>query len=214
MTLLLNLWRRFLTWIRGEAPKSLPPIVYVDRDGVGWTRHPDWLNGTHPDEGQHDSWKRDLRIFLWRAAHGLPDTPGSLNLKVLGLEDRYETVPFLMPVGQQLAEASRRLGFYQLAKAAMPEILDEDLQAVYARHELAVKAEAERMFAHNTKTLGTWDPVRMGGEFRFETVDQTVEMLTLGPFDGKPDNAPLKPLDLSQTSVSPDRFTAVRPRSA
>jgi hypothetical protein len=185
----------------------LPPIVYVDRDGVGWTRHPEWLLGEYPDEGQHDIWKREMRVFLWRALHG-PEEAGSMNIRVVGLEDRLETIPTLFPVGQQLAEASQRLGFMRLARAAMPEIADADLLKVHAKHEQAVKAEADRRHAHNTKTAETW-PTH-AGPFHFDSREQTIALLTLGPPNGKPNNAPLNPINLKEEALPRAQFSAPR----
>ena len=124
--------------------------------------------------------------------------------------DRFESVPTLYPVGQQLAEACRRLGFIQLARAAMPEMDDSALRVVYDKHEAEVMVEAQRRFDFCTKQAQNWDPARMGREFEFETVEQTAALLSFGPFEGKPENKPLRTLDLSTPSQPHEQFTAAR----
>ena len=98
LSLLTRAWDHFF------APPR-PPIVYLDGDGVGWRKRPEWQDASSPDEGQHDWAKRQMRIFLWRAHQHLQREATtdvciesgveSIDMRVLGLGDRRETAPQL-----------------------------------------------------------------------------------------------------------------------
>ena len=189
MRWLTRVWDRVMVALRLRRPR--PAILYVDRDGVGGRKPPEWLSAQWPDEGQHESWKREMRVFLWRASAGMDAGPGMIDMHPLGLSRHRESVPYLWPVNLQLAEASRRLGFSALARAAMPELPVAELRVIYDRHELEVGIEARRRVDLNQKTEAAWDARRMGGPFTYESAEQTTAVLTLGPFDGPADAQPL-----------------------
>lgn len=210
LALLRRAWRALLAWVRGEPERALPEIVYVDRDGVGWRERPEWQDADQPDRGQHDCWKRDMRVFLYRAL--LPDGAGEarvLDMRVVGLGNLVEIVPTLYPLGQQVADACRRLGFAELSRAAMPGLGDDDLRAIYDRQERAVAAEAERRRLVVAATGATWDEARMGYPHQHDDEEQTVALLTVGPFS-RPGGAPLLPLALDVPAGNTDEFTARR----
>lgn len=207
---MVRLFHWFLSLFRRKLPDRKPPeeapIVYTDPNGVGWTRHPNWQDADAPDEGQHDCWKREMRVFLWRALHDHEDR--RLDMRLVGLGTRVESVPNLFPVGMQLAEASRRLGFVSLAEAALPGVTERELRVVYDRHETSVLREAGRRAAHNAQTLQAWDPIRMGGPFVSDGFNDTVAELTLGSFERR---AILLPLAISTPlSAAPAAFTRSR----
>lgn len=177
-----------------------PPTVFVDDSGVAWPRHPDYQNADKPDEGQHDVWKKDLRIALWRFLNDRT-TPGVLNLEPLGFGRRSESVPVLFPVGEQLAQKCRTLGFFNLAKASMPEATLDELNRFHAANEQAVQVEAQARFERTSATAKSWDATRMGYAYTAPTFQETVQALTLGPFTGASDSAePLQPIPLEQTT--------------
>ncbi len=205
---LTNLYDRLLVALR--LRRARPPILYVDRAGIGWCKPPEWLTAEWPDEGQHDAWKMDMRVFLWRAAHGLDPAPRVLDMRPLRISHHFEQVPRLWPVGQQLAEVSRRLGFQSLAKAAMPELHEDALRGIYDRHEQEAIVEARLMLDRNKTTAASWDAKRMGGPFTYETEEQTIGRFTLGPFEGAA--AQLNPLPLRLSDPPDTRQYARRVR--
>ena len=205
----------FLTWLRGlwlsflllTRRRWLAP--YVDDQGQGWRERPDWQDATAPDRGQHESWKRDMRIFLHRYRNRLPEAPGVLPLSEVGLGDRLEQVPVLFPVGLQLAAVSRKLGYLALARAAMPEAEEAALLAAYSENEHRVQLEAVRRFAQNRKTAESWSPA--WGGFNPDSEEETVTLLTLGPLESVAGAAPLEPIRLS-AAEPPDYRQFTRPK--
>ena len=203
---LLSLYYRF----RYPLPPAEPLQLYIDENGVPWPRHPDHQNADQPDEGQHDIWKKDMRIFLWRTIHG-PEQAGSMPLAALGFGRRSEVVPVLFPVGEQLAAQSRKFGFLNLACAAMPEATPEQLRWAYERNEIAVLEEARVRRVRNERTAATWDVARMGYDHQYEEEAQTIAQLTLGAYMPAPPGAIiLTPLALAQDYLSHAEFTRVR----
>lgn len=190
---------------RMEPTTPGAPARYASSDGaeyVLFARPADYQDADKPDEGQHDIWKKDLRIALWRTIHG-PAEPGFMDMSPLGLGKRSEQVPVLYPFGEQLAGMCRKLGFLNLARAAMPEATEDQIRYAHSRNEIAIKEEATRRAQLNAATLASWDAARMGGRFSPETEDQTVSSLSLGPFQNPPGVAPLKPLKLRSTDPVP-----------
>lgn len=83
---LLSWWWSFKLW---WTPPELPPIVFTDTNGIGWTRTPDYQEAWQPDTGQNDVFKR----LLW------------------------ESMMQGAPVSVDLAAACQRLGFCYLAQS-------------------------------------------------------------------------------------------------
>lgn len=185
---------------RFSAPVERPRELYVDESGVSWPRHPNYQDPDQPDEGQHDVWKKDLRIAIWRFQHSLY-APGSINLEPVGFGRRSEAVPHLFPLGEQLAAKCRTLGFLNLAKAAMPEATEYDLRKFQEANEQAVRDEAQARYMRGLRTQETWDPVKMGYSFEAPSVQETIQSLTTGPFVGATETAePLTPVPLTEAS--------------
>ena len=209
MKLLLTYWRSFLSWLRNDtAEDPKPRLVYVDADGVGWCRRPDYQDASEPDTGQHDTWKREMRVFLFRALNGESEASGMLDMRRVGVGERMENVPNLYPMGMQVADACRRLGFSRLARSAMPGISGDALELFYEKHEAAVVREAERRFADCVKLRDGWDEARMGRPFLFESVEETVALLTVGPLHGVDTPTLLVPFEpLAVAGLSHDHFT-------
>lgn len=186
-------WHRFVCWVLRR-----PPILFVDADGVGWRKPPHWQDPTWPDEGQHDWAKIQMRIHLWRVVHGLPETPDHLDMSEIGLGNRRGQVPYLWPLGNQLAEACRRLGYLRLAQAAASDFADgKDFRRAWTQACRAAEEEAKRREKVNERTAYNWDP-EVNGELVTPSYKETVAEFTPGAFD-RPDldlAKPLKPIDL------------------
>lgn len=192
-----------LTRVEPSTPGA--PARYISPDGaeyVLFARPADYQDADKPDDGQHDVWKKDLRIALWRSIHG-PVQPGLMDMSPLGLGRRSEQVPVLYPFGEQLAGECRKLGYLNLARAAMPEASDDEIQQAYHNNAQAVRDEAARRAQLNAATSASWDTARMGGRFSPETEDQTIASLSLGPLQNPPGVAILKPLRLRSTEPTP-----------
>lgn len=206
----LRYWRYFY-----PAPPAPPKaFAYYDNQGNGHIRNPGWLLAGAPDEGQWDGMKRQMRIVLWRAQHGLPMEAGTLDMRPVGvalrplhlrsdvkladINELPEEVPALYPLSGDLASACREHGFMRLAIAAMPDARYTLLRAVHEAHEAAIRADAARRQEQNLATQAN-PPLGMNlAKFRFETEEQVIAMLTLGALD-RPDleqAAPLVPLRL------------------
>lgn len=188
----LDLYYRFWYPLPADEPQAQ---LYVDQNGVAWPRHPDHQNVDQPDEGQHDIWKKDMRIFLWRALWG-PEEPGVMALEPLGFGRRTETVPVLYPVGEQLAAQARKFGFPNLARAAMPEITEAQILNIYHRNEVAVRAEAQLRAERGARVATTWDEARMGYAYQVPLAEDVVAQLTLGPCETPLGAITLKPVPL------------------
>lgn len=221
--------RAFLTTPEPEAAEpSIPPIYdappnltrdptstvpeYVTPEGDAYTlfaHRPNYHDADQPDEGQHDVWKKDLRIAIWRYLHGTPE-PGTLSLAPLGLGPRTERVPVLFPLGEQLAEVSRKFGFLNLAEAAMPEAKREQLVEFYQQNAAAVRVEAAERCARNAATGETWDESRMGRTFTFDSESQVIRALSLGPLERPAGAVVLNPIKLRQPPIDYRNLTAVR----
>jgi hypothetical protein len=165
-----------------------PPIVYLDQDGCGWRELPDYADAHQPDWGQHETWKREMRVWLYRVLHDHVSL--SLNMKLVGLGSRTESVPVLLPMGLQLADACRRLGYRQLAEAAVPDLgtwvsdPEEALLRAFTQNARAVEEEADRREAMNARTRASWKPEHHGGaEFNPDSRETTVALLSVGEFD-------------------------------
>jgi hypothetical protein len=165
---------------------ALPPIRHVDADGTGWRAPPDWHEPYQPDEGQHDMWKREMRLWLWRMANHHEALRCNLRDAGITLRDQWQNAGALLPAGMDLAMAARRLGFLRLAQAAMPNASPSFLASCWEQHEAAAKAQAADQYARCAEVAKTWDPVTRGGPFRFDTEEQTLAMLTFGAFDVPP----------------------------
>ena len=139
----------------------------------------------------------------------------SIDMRVLGLGDRRETAPQLWPVGLQLAEISRRLGFVPLALAS-GHGLDLDLSAlqrIHARHEEEVAREAQRRKDANDATAKNWNAARMGYSHTADPPEHTLATLTLGPFDARPAGAAeLQDITLNAEATPVPAYTRSRAR--
>lgn len=214
---LLATWSRFLSWLRGDMPAlDKPEIRYVDADGVGWTATPDYHESWHPDEGQHETWKREMRIWLWHAQH---PSARSVDLRDLGLSrtPRVQPLPLSpLPMGSDLAASCRRLGFARLALAAGARDMGWTFDAIkdlHEHHEDAVFVEARRRFEVNTARAKTWDvPAR--GPFIFDSAVDTVALLSCGEFGGPliPQGRTLAPLEPLRVSADADASAFTRAR--
>lgn len=202
-TYILSLYYRFRYPLPAE---DSPAQLYIDADGVPWPQHPNYQDADLPDIGQHDIWKKDMRIFLWRTIHG-PKQAGAMALEPLGFGRRSEVVPVLFPVGDQLAAQSRKFGFLNLARAAMPEATDEQLRWAYERHEIAVREEARARRERAERHAANWDESRMGYPYQCDTEDQTVSQLTLGSYTPVPGATTLQPLSLLPVNANPPSYT-------
>lgn len=145
---------------------------------------------TAVDCGQHDVWKRQMRLDLWRFLHG-KHAAGLIDLREVGLRSPSkgagECVDFhsaLFPLKPDACAASRRLGFRRLCVATglAHSENDPELSEFYAAHNAAARAEAERAFAVNKATAQSWPEAR--GPFVYDSVEVTLSILALGPFDG------------------------------
>lgn len=165
---------------------TLPPIRHVDADGTGWRAPPDWHEPYQPDEGQHDMWKREMRLWLWRMATKHEESRCNLRDAGVTVRDQWQNAGVRLPAGLDLAMACRRLGFLRLAQAAMPEASPSFLASCWEQHEAAARAQAAAQYARCAEIAKTWDPVTRGGPFIFDTEEQTHAMLTFGAFDEPP----------------------------
>lgn len=207
-------WGRRLLGMEEAAER--PPILWVDDSGGGWRQPPDWQEPHYEDIGQHDTWKREMRIFLWRVRGGGSPLPGVVNLRDVGLSDtsRPQAVPRLWPVGVQLAEASRRLGFLRLAQAAMPEADAEWLRCVWLEHARKVEEEAE-------SRRSTIEEINRRGPVPSRTTPDEAARearidLDIGPLDLPDDEprAPLRSLDVAQPARPEHHARYTKTRSA
>lgn len=198
---------------RLEAEK--PPIRYTDPDGVGWRAPPDWHEPYTPDEGQHDMWKREMRLWLWRMRTGHEASRCNLKDAGIAVRDQWQNAGFLLPAGSELASAARRLGFLRLARAATgedPQWGTDELRMYYDRHQAAARALAQELYTGNAERAKTWDTVARG-PFNFDSEETTFSMLDFGSFmadpfvpDGKA-LQPLKPFELPTASADWRAFT-------
>lgn len=187
----------FWSWVTGHP---LPQIVYTDDAGQGWTAHPDQHEAWAPDQGQHETWKREMRILLWRYLNDHTKA-GTVNLKDVGLSASPRSYPvgWLLPMGQELAHACRRLGFSQLAACAYPGL---DSTPVYNAIIQAISKEAE----------GRVSRCAMSDDIE-DIQDETNRTLYPGAYLGEPlpsnrVRAPLAPLVLSTDPIHFEHLTA------
>lgn len=175
------------------APPA-PPIVFTDESGVGWREMPDYLDPWYADRGQHDTWKREMRLAVLRWRKG-NTTQGTVDLRDYGLSEqpRRTPVPMLIPFHVQLADACRRLGFYPLYLSAVEDGEEEEARALWLAAEAGATAEAEARFARNSAVASKWD-VATRGPFVFESVEEVRAMHTCGPFLGDATPRPRSPL--------------------
>lgn len=204
---LYEVWMAFREWL-GAVPaleEERPPIVWTDATGQGWRAAPDWQEAWSIDVGQHETWKIEMRVWLWRMTHDRTNTVidyGEPSLGISPRTDPRQTGNVMPLMSEQLAQACRRLGYARLAEAAIghgPYLLELPKGAVeryYDEHEAAVNKEAQRRDTQNRATAERWNPAM--GTFTYETVEQTIDALTAGPFGGPSprrgrDIAPLQP---------------------
>jgi hypothetical protein len=195
-----------------EAPK--PPIKFVDSEGVGWRERPDYMEPWQPDTGQHETWKREMRVAVLRWRRG-ERGQGNVNLAAYDLGERNVPVPMLFPLHMQLADACRRLGFSQLAECSVPDapMTREEIERFWTEQETAAATEAELREARGRATASTWDTTSRG-EFVYALAAEALPLLTVGPIDGAPTRHPrasLQPVNL--TLESRDRNTYMQPKA-
>lgn len=180
-------WANLVLLVRAapEPTFDKPPIKYIDGTGTGWREAPDYNEAWAPDHGQHEVWKREMRVWIWRVSRGMT-APCAVNLFDVGLSSvpDFRHYGYADLMGLDLASVSRRLGFVYLAQAAYPDMDTATLRIAYEMHEANVHAEAERRAKLNAEHAATWNPDK--GPHVTDTFDQTVEVLTAGPFDGAP----------------------------
>lgn len=209
-------------WWR-EWRKPRPPIQYVGPDGVGWRHPPNWLEADYADVGQHDTWKREMRIFLLRAhacaAQDFED-PGTRSIDLAAFRlaatgwsgsGHTETVSVLWPMDEQLAGACRRLGFVRLAEAAVEpmELTLEDLEAIHRAARRAAEREARRRAEVNGISSQNWNEQHNGGPFQPDPPSATLAAFDPGPFEPLSPWPPLQPLRLHDaTDVLENRVDA------
>jgi len=199
---LLTAWRSMLVawrnWLNPSPLLEKPPLVYVDPNGQGWTRSPDYQDAEAPDDGQNDVWKWEMRFAMWRYVNGYTGA-GSYSLRDAGLSPHADIRGRgpLFPLGTDLACACRRLGYVRLAMAtglfdrSHRDDTESVLAGFYDENEAAVRAEAEDQHARNVATHANWNENR--GPFTFDTVEQTISMYTLGPVDAHANVPPMRP---------------------
>jgi len=107
-----------------------PADGHADEDGDPATAGPTTWSGSAgdfyadaPDHGQHDTWKREALFAVWRFVH--KPEGGAFQRAPFGL-DNVSSSPVslgpLFPLDSGLAEASRRLGFLRLFRAALGQM--------------------------------------------------------------------------------------------
>lgn len=174
-------------WIRrvlGQEKPALPPPFIMPED----SDQPHFR-----DYGQHDIWKRDMALALWRLKH---DTlgPSTVDLAKVGLTPRscmHHLGP-LLPLSVDLCAASRRIGFMRLAVASGVTLPSEQIVWLYEAHHTEAHAEAIRRFEVNKKRA------EQVGEFPFDSIEATEKLFDLGPLDPPQEGAvPLTPLTLT-----------------
>lgn len=227
--LVLRYWR----YLYPAPPPKQIDFAYYDSKGQGYIRDPDWMKATAVDEGQWDDLKRQMRIALWRARHGLPETVDALDMRPIGVAFRPlalpshvklaslrmspETVPALYPFDTGLTRGCKELGFVRLARAAMPDAPDAFLRQVYDANAAGILANAEAMQARNLATKANPPPGFNLETFRYETVEEIVALWAAGDYD-RPDLAdcpPLYPLrlGLDNEAMPPSKDLSTTPPS-
>lgn len=202
---------------RWSEPPNLPPIVYTDESGVGWTRAPDYQEAWSEDIGQHDTWKREMRLAYLRWTRKEYDMGGA-DLRDYGLSasPRRVPIPPLFPLHTQLAEACRRLGFMQLFISANPDATAEDANRMWEEQEAVAQETADTRYNARVLLKSTWDEVARGPCDVTPYAD-ILRLLSVGPFEGFPLpvdpatrsprlRAPLLPLEALAHAATPERF--------
>lgn len=195
-----------------EPPK--PPIKFVDSEGVGWRERPDYMEPWQPDTGQHETWKREMRLAVLRWRRG-EYAQGNVNLADYDLGERNVPIPMLFPLHMQLSDACRRLGFAQLAACSVPDapLSREEIERMWAEQEAAAVAEADLREARGRATAATWDTATRG-EFVYATAAEALPLLTAGPLDGAPTKHPRMPLQPVNLALEArDRNTYMQPKA-
>lgn len=184
-------------WLFRRSEPAAPPAVIPG---------PDSHLPTAPDVGQHDVWKRQMRLDLWRFLNGVAD-PGVIDLRDVGLRSptkgAHECRDYygaLLPLSPDICAASKRIGFRRLCMATglieTPVSFDSEahMLGLYNLHLEAARREADRMYRLNTETAKNWPAAR--GPFVYDSVEITLSILSPGPFDGPEhyDPATLAPL--------------------
>lgn len=208
---LLRHWRYLF-----PAPQPQIDFSYYDGNGQGYIRDPDWMKAPAVDEGQWDDLKRQMRIVLWRARYGLPETVDAIDMRPIGvafrpvalpshvklasLRPNPETVPALYPFDIGLTMGCRELGYLRLARVAMPDAPEELLRRVYDANEAGILVNAEVMQARNLATKANPPPGLDPEKFVFETVEQIVSLWDIGGYD-RPDLNTCPPLSVLRIGV-------------
>lgn len=212
IALVLRYWR----YLYPAPPPKQIDFTYYDSKGQGYTRDPDWMKATAVDEGQWDDIKRQMRIALWRARHGLPETVDALDMRPIGVAFRPlalpnhvklaslrpspETVPALYPFDTGLTLGCKELGFVRLALAAMPDASDAFLRQVYDANAAGILANAEAMQARNLATKANPPPGFDVDTFRYETVEELTALWSIGDYE-RPDLDACPPLSILRIGV-------------
>lgn len=218
---LARVWIRFLILI---GRRWLAP--YVDGVGQGWRKPPEWLTSEWPDEGQWDGYKRDMRVFLYRADRQIvigSDEPNharnltASELRELGLGRAAAWAPRVWPMGEQLAGVCRELGFARFARASAGDFIEDSrLEAVYARHS----EEVEREIVARRDAL---QEARRRGNIVLPTPEEEEAaavslraVLDLGPFDESTASShtirPFAEMGTGKIGMPTVRVTRVKPR--
>lgn len=144
-------------------------------------RHPDGDRADQPeaqDLGQHDIWKREMYLTLWRAERDLTG-PALIDLHTVGLTPSRQISMYsaLYPLTPDFCAAVRRIGGERLAQSTGRPGAVETWCRVEREHRAAAQAEAERRYAINQETAKKWNPAN--GAFVFDEVSDTLRLFSV-----------------------------------
>lgn len=201
IVLLRAAWNWLTSWRWGVPP---PPMLYTDPSGQGWAQAPDYQESHAPDIGQHDVWKRELRLALWRYSQGKYDQAmyDRRDAGITRFSDPKVYGP-LFPVMADVSCACRRVGFARLARAAMPGVTNETLAAFWTENEVTARVSAAAQHAQCVKTNAEVQAITFGTE------DELFGMKSLGPINAHDQYGPLVPFAV-KTPPTPDSVTRFR----